>query len=68
MTWAVGFQINRLIDTLAKTAESHGYCTYTDADNDQIFEKGDFLLTGGAGKFQGLQPSTIITSVLVKST
>jgi hypothetical protein len=69
-------QINRLIDTPAKTTESHGYCAYTDADNDQIFEKCDFLpgkpntceLTGGTGKFQGLQASIIITSVLVKST
>jgi hypothetical protein len=69
-------QINRLIDTVAKTVESHGYCAYTDADNDQIFEKCDFLpgkpntceLTGGTGKFQGLQASIIITSVPVKST
>jgi hypothetical protein len=69
-------QINRLIDTSAKTAESHGYCAYTDADNDQIFEKCDFLpgkpntceLTGGTGKFQGLQGSIVITSALVKST
>jgi hypothetical protein len=22
---------------------THGYCAYTDADNDQIFEKCDFL-------------------------
>jgi hypothetical protein len=69
-------QINRLIDSSAKTTETHGYCAYTDADNDQIFEKCDFLpgkpntceLTGGTGKFQGLQASIIITSVLVKST
>jgi hypothetical protein len=62
-------------DTSAKTTESHGFCAYTDADNDQIFEKWDFLfgkpntceLTGGNGKFQGLQASIIITSVLVKS-
>ena len=69
-------QINRLIDTAANTVESHGYCAYTDADNDQIFEKCDFLpgkpntceLTGGTGKFQGLQGSIIITSAPVKST
>ena len=69
-------QINRLIDAAAKTVESHGYCAYTDADNDQIFEKCDFLpgkpntceLTGGTGKFQGLQASIIITSAPVKST
>jgi hypothetical protein len=29
-------QLNRLIDaSSAKPVESHGYCTYTDADNDQ---------------------------------
>src|SRR5215471_13933788 len=68
-------QINRLIDTVAKTVEAHGYCAYTDADNDQIFEKCDFLpgkpntceLTGGTGKFQGLQGSIVITSTLVVS-
>lgn len=69
-------QLNRLIDSSAKTAETHGYCAYTDADNDQIFEKCDFLpgkpntceLTGGTGKFQGLQASITITSTPVKST
>ena len=69
-------QMNRLIDTVAKTAEGHGYCAYTDDDNDQIFEKCDFLpgkpntceLTGGTGKFQGLQASIIITSMPVKTT
>jgi hypothetical protein len=69
-------QFNRLLDTSAKPVQVHGYCTYTDADNDQIFEKCDFLpgqpntceLTGGTGKFQGLQASIIITSMPVKST
>jgi hypothetical protein len=69
-------QLNRLIDPTAKTVETHGYCSYADADNDQIFEKCDFLpgkpntceLTGGTGKFQGLQASIIITSTPVKST
>jgi hypothetical protein len=69
-------QLNRLIDTSANTTETHGYCTYTDADNFQIFEKCDFLpgkpnvceLTGGTGKFQGLQASITITSMPVKST
>ncbi len=68
--------MNRLIDPAAKTVEAHGYCAYTDADNDQIFEKCDFLpgkpntceLTGGTGKFEGLQGSIIITSAPVKST
>jgi hypothetical protein len=69
-------QLTRLIDASAKTTETHGYCAYTDADNDQIFEKCDFLpgqpntcvLTGGNGKFQGLQASIIITTTPVKST
>jgi hypothetical protein len=69
-------QLNRLIDPAAKTAEAHGYCSYADADNDQIFEKCDFLpgkpntceLTGGTGKFQGLQASIVITFTPVKST
>jgi hypothetical protein len=68
-------QLNRLIDPTAKTVETHGYCSYADADNDQIFEKCDFLpgkpntceLTGGTGKFQGLQASIIIMSTPVKS-
>src|SRR6516162_1681842 len=69
-------QLTRLVDDKAKTYESHGYCAYTDADNDQIFEKCDSKpgkpntceLTGGTGKFQGLQASIIITSAPVKST
>ena len=67
-------QVTRLID--AKSVELHGYCTYTDNDNDLIFEKCDFLpgkpntceLTGGTGKFQGLQASIVITTTPVKST
>jgi hypothetical protein len=69
-------QLNRLIDSATKTVEIHGYCSYADADNDQIFEKCDFLpgkpntceLTGGTGKFQGLHASIVITSTPVKST
>jgi len=69
-------QLNRLIDPAAKTVETHGYCNYADAANDQIFEKCDFLpgkpntceLTGGTGKFQGLHASIVITSTPVKST
>jgi hypothetical protein len=69
-------QLNRLIDASSKGSETHGFCTYTDTDNDQIFEKCDFLpgapntcmLTGGTGKFQGLQGSIIITSTPVKTT
>jgi hypothetical protein len=69
-------QLSRLIDPTAKTVETHGYCNYADAANDQIFEKCDFLpgkpntceLTGGTGKFQGLHASIVITSTPVKST
>jgi hypothetical protein len=68
-------QVTRLIDG-TKSVETHGYCTYTDNDNDLIFEKCDFLpgrpntceLTGGTGKFQGLQASIVITTTPVKST
>jgi hypothetical protein len=74
-------QLTRLIDN-GKIVENHGYCTYTDADNDQIFEKCDWSagqtlppgatllcsLTGGTGKFQGLQAPLVISSVPVKST
>lgn len=68
-------QLNRLIDSAAKTVETHGYCSYADTDNDQIFEKCDFLpgkpdtceLTGGTGKFQGLHASIVITFTPVKS-
>jgi hypothetical protein len=68
-------QLARTIDTAANTVETHGYCAYTDAAGDQIFEKCDFLpgapnkceLTGGTGKFEGLQASIIITTEVVKS-
>jgi hypothetical protein len=68
-------QVNTISDPSAKTAETHGYCTYTDANNDQIFEKCDFLpsaaktceLTGGTGKFQGLRAQITITSMPLKS-
>lgn len=69
-------QLNRLIDPTAKTVETHGYCSYIDTENDQIFEQCDFLpgkpntceLTGGTGKFQGLHASIVITFTPVKST
>jgi hypothetical protein len=65
----------RLGDTAAKTVEQHGYCTYVDNDGDQIFEKCDFVsggtngckLTGGTGKFDGLQADLVITSAPLKS-
>jgi hypothetical protein len=74
-------QLTRLMDG-GKVIEQHGYCTYSDADNDLIFERCDVApgqtlpagatnmceLTGGTGKFQGLQASLAITSMPVKST
>jgi hypothetical protein len=74
-------QLTRLMES-GKIVEQHGYCTYTDADNDQIFEKCDVAagqalpagatnlctLTGGTGKFQGLQASLVIDSTPIKST
>ncbi len=68
-------QLSRLTDTSAKTVETHGYCTYVAADGDQIFEQCDFLpggpnnckLTGGTGKFEGLQAALVITINPLKS-
>jgi hypothetical protein len=57
-----------LIDRASKTIDQHGYCTYTDADGDQVFEKVDINKQalgpvivgkgewiGGTGKYAGLQ-------------
>ena len=68
-------QFARTVDTSAKTTEQHGFCTYADNDGDQIFEQCDFVpgapnnckLTGGTGKFEGLQASVVITATPVKS-
>jgi hypothetical protein len=68
-------QFFRTIDTSAKTIEQHGFCTYADNDGDQIFEQCDFLpgsannckLTGGTGKFEGLEASIVITAAPVKN-
>ena len=68
-------QLTRLLAN-GKQVESHGYCTYSDNDGDLIFEKCDISagsvapagavnlcqLTGGTGKFAGLQASLVITS------
>lgn len=62
-------QYSRLVDTVAKTFELHGFCTYADNDGDQIFEQFDFLpgkpgsgrYLGGTGKFEGLQGVVEIT-------
>ncbi len=67
-------QFSRLVDTSAKAVELHGYCTYADNDGDQIFEQCDFMpgasnnckLTGGTGKFQGLEASLVITASPLK--
>jgi hypothetical protein len=67
-------QLSRLADPSAKTVEIHGFCSYADNQGDQIFEKCDFLpgapnnceLTGGTGKFEGLQGELTITIVPVK--
>ena len=68
-------QLSQVIDAPAKTMETHGYCTYVDKDGDQIFEKCDFVpggptnckLTGGTGKFDGLQADLAITVRPLKS-
>ena len=66
----------RTVDTAAKATEQHGFCTYVDNDGDQIFEKcasnpGNApmgcQLTGGTGKFEGLQADLTITSAPLKS-
>jgi hypothetical protein len=67
-------QFSRLADPSAKTVELHGYCSYADNQGDQIFEKCDFLpgapnnceLTGGTGKFEGIQAALTITGSPVK--
>jgi hypothetical protein len=65
-----------LFDTVASTVEQHGFCTYEDNDAHQIFEQCDFVpgapnnckVTGGTGKFEGLQASVVITAQPVKSS
>jgi hypothetical protein len=54
-------------DKAAKTIEGHGYCSYADADGDQVFEKTDYKQPigptiliqgqwiGGTGKYSGLE-------------
>ncbi|MBR1188913.1 hypothetical protein JQ634_13325 [Bradyrhizobium sp. AUGA SZCCT0240] len=62
-------QFSRLRDPSAKTVEVHGFCTYVDKDGDQTFEQCDFVpgqpnnckITGGTGKFDGLQAALVIT-------
>lgn len=62
-------QFSRLRDPAAKTMELRGFCNYVDKDGDQTFEQCDFLpgqpnkcrITGGTGKFEGLQAELLIT-------
>lgn len=69
-------QYSRLVDTVAKTFELHGFCTYADNDGDQIFEQFEFLpgspgrgkYLGGTGKFEGLQGSIEISVAPLKGT
>jgi hypothetical protein len=63
--------LHRTTDTSAKTSETHGFCNYVDNDGDQIFEQCDWMpgapnnckLTGGTGKFGGLQGDLVVTFV-----
>jgi hypothetical protein len=65
----------RTTDTSTKTFEGHGFCNYVDNDGDQIFEQCDNApgaptkckLTGGTGKFNGLQADVDITAAPLKS-
>lgn len=65
----------RTTDTSTKKFEQHGYCTYADNEGDQIFEQCDSAvggptkckLTGGTGKFNGLQAEMDITAAPLKS-
>jgi hypothetical protein len=67
-------QLTRLMDASVNSVETHGFCTYVDNGGDQIFEQCDFLpgapnnckLTGGTGKFEGLEASIVITSMPLK--
>jgi hypothetical protein len=66
----------RTVDTATKATEQHGFCSYVDNDGDQIFEKCasspgaapmGCQLTGGTGKFEGLQADLAITAGPLKS-
>jgi hypothetical protein len=67
--------LERTNDATAKTSEQHGFCAYVDKDGDQIFEKCSQMpgapmgcqLTGGTGKFTGLQADLAITGDPLKS-
>lgn len=53
------------LDIKAKKGEASGHCTFTDADDDEVYSEwrcagvpgaceGDFTITGGTGKFEGI--------------
>ncbi len=69
-----------LVNKATKIIDTHGYCTYTDADGDQVFEKididkqalgpvtvfkGEWI--GGTGKYVGLQGVFEIRNNVLKS-
>jgi hypothetical protein len=68
-------QLSRLTNPSAKTVEIHGFCTYVDKDGDQTFEQCDWMpgapndckITGGTGKFEGLEATLVITIDPLKS-
>ncbi len=69
-------EFTRTTETSTKKFEQHGYCNYADKDGDQIFEQCDSTigaphttckLTGGTGKFNGLQAELDITAAPLKS-
>ena len=68
-------QLSRLVDPSTKTVEIHGFCTYVDKDGDQTFEQCDWVpgapndckITGGTGKFEGLQATLVVTIDPLKS-
>lgn len=68
-------QLSRIRDASAKTVEVRGFCTYIDKEGDQTFEQCDFLpgqpnkckITGGTGKFEGLQAELTVTIEPLKS-
>jgi hypothetical protein len=68
-------QLTRLSDPTAGNVRISGYCTYQDFTGDQIFEECDFIagtpngckLTGGTGKFTGLQAVLTITGTPLKA-
>ena len=69
-----------VIDKVVKTLDQHGYCTYTDADGDQLFAKVDIdkqplgavilgkgQWVGGTGKYAGLEGAIEIHHSPLKS-